>query len=301
MGGRAVVTGAAGFAGTWLCRELRAHGREVIGWVRRPTGAPVAGVAYRQQDLRDARGVIRALSADGPDEVYHLGAVSHVGDCRRDPDRAIAVNVGGTEHLLAGLPGGARFLFASSCHVYGRPMRLPVDEDHPLCPESLYGRTKETAERLVLAAARGGRHAVVARAFHHTGPGQQARYALADWARQLGRDRQAPVQTGDLSLRRDYSDVRDVVAGYRLLLERAEPGSIVQLCSGQAPPLWDLLATLNGGQLPAVQERPERTRADDIPTLVGSPALAESLGWTRQRALVDTLRELAASVGWSGG
>lgn len=300
MSGRAVVTGAGGFAGTWLCRALRAGGREVVGWVRRPPADPVPGVVYRVQDLARGPELGRALVADAPDEVYHLGAVSHLGDCDADPDRAIAVNVGATEHLLRALPGGSRLLLASTCHVYGRPEWLPLDEDHPLAPTSLYGRTKEQAERLCLAAARSGRHVVIARAFHHAGPGQEPRYALADWARQLAEQQDAaalgralsPLRTGDLSLRRDYTDVRDVVEAYRVLLERAEPGAIVQVCSGEAPPLGTLLAWMNGGVQPPVEPRQDRTRPEDVAVLLGSPARAEALGWRRVHPLQRTLPEL---------
>lgn len=305
---RVVVTGAAGFAGTWLCRHLRARGDEVVGWVHHPVSQPLPGVIYREQDLARGREVVSALAADAPQEVYHLGALSHVGDCAADPDRAIAVNVGGTEALLAGLPPGARLLLASTCHVYGRPLRLPVDEDHPLCPESLYGRTKELAERLCLAAARSGRHVVIARAFHHTGPGQDPRYALADWARQLEARRQAraagrpqaPVRTGDLDLRRDYSDVRDIAAGYALLLGRADAGEIVQLCSGEAPTLAELLALLAGGTLPPVETGPQRLRPADVPELRGSPARASALGWKRRYSLSQTLSDLARSIQGDG-
>ncbi|MCB9778089.1 MAG: NAD-dependent epimerase/dehydratase family protein [Alphaproteobacteria bacterium] len=301
---RAVVTGAGGFAGTWLCRHLRARGMHVVGWTRRPVADPVAGVIYRQQDLADGRATRQALLYDAPDLVFHLGAVSHVGDCAADPDRAIAVNVGGTEALLAGLRPGVPFVFASTCHVYGQPSYLPVDEDHALSPDSLYGRTKETAERIVLAAARSGLHAIVARAFHHTGPGQAPRYALADWAGQLAAGRRAtmlgraaaPIRTGDLTLRRDYTDVRDIVAGYALLADRAAPGDIVQLCSGTAHPLGVLLSWLAGGGMPHVAPASGRLRPADVPVLVGSPARAEALGWARHHDLRDTLPEL---VDWA--
>ena len=304
MSRRVVVTGAAGFAGTWLCRHLRARGDEVVGWVHHPVRDPVPGVRYRMQDLVRGDEVVRALAAEAPEEVYHLGAISHVGDCSADPNRAVATNVGGTESLLAGLPSGARMLLASSCHVYGRPQYLPVDEDHPLSPDSVYGRTKERAERLGVAAARGGRHVVIARAFHHTGPGQSPRYALADWARQIAAgeaDRTTAgtpsvVWTGDLSLRRDYTDVRDVVAGYCLVLARAAPGDTVQLCSGVAPTLRALLTRLAGGTLLVAQRRPGRLRLDDIPELRGSPARAEALGWLRQYDVDRTLYDLRVQV-----
>ncbi len=300
MSRRIVVTGADGFAGRWLCRQQRSQGAEVLGWVHHLPADPLPGVIYRVQPLEDGPGVRSALRADRPERLFHLGAVSRVGACDRDPDRAIAVNVGGTEHLLSALPGSCRMLLASTCLVYGQPEWLPLDEAHPTCPDSLYGRTKETAERLCLAAVRSGLRVVVARAFHHTGPGQAARYALADWAGQLAAGRggeEAPVRTGDLALRRDYSDVRDIVAGYSLLLERAEAGAVVQLCSGSAPSMGELLTLMNGGVPPATTTMVERLDPSEPRELRGNPAVAQALGWRCTHRLSETLAALRADAG----
>lgn len=290
-GARVVVTGAAGFAGRYLCRELLAGGYEVEAWVRgAPRGLPPVHEVV-PLDLRDHAAVRARLRARPPGGLVHLAALTHLGDCAAEPALAQAVNVGATEALFEALPDGLPAVFSSTCHVYGRPRSLPLTVEQPLSPEGVYARTKAEAEGVLRRAHPA---AVVARAFHHTGPGQAPRYALASWAAQLAGGARR-LLTGDLSLRRDYTDVRDIVAGYRLLLERGMPGSTVQLCSGEAPPLRDLLEGLLEGQAVELVVDPARLRPDDVPEVRGEAGAAEALGWVRRIPRARMLRELRAS------
>jgi nucleoside-diphosphate-sugar epimerase len=283
---KALVTGADGFAGRWLCRLLVGQGWDVDGWVRCPPVAPIAGVLYRTVDIRDASACEQAMRS--PDEVYHLAAMTHVGAAAASPDDAWKTNVEGTRNVLGKAPSGCRPMLVSTCHVYGRPQFLPLTESHPLAPVGTYARTKAEAER----AARECRpDVVIARAFHHTGPGQPARFALSEWAEALSSE-VATIRTGDLELRRDYSDVRDIVAGYVHLLRTAPPGAIVNLCSGRAPTLREMLALLNGGRSPRTETDPNRLRPGDVQELRGDPSVALALGWRPRIGLAETLRDL---------
>lgn len=283
-----VVTGAGGFAGTWLCRALLRRGDLVVGWVRRPPLRPVPGVRYALVDVTDRAACRDAVAMDAPDRLFHLAAVTHPGDAATDPARARAVNVAGTSSVFSALPDGVPAVLASTVHVYGPPQRLPVDEAHPLAPRGVYAHSKADAEQAALDSHDG---VVVARAFHHTGPGQSPRYALADWAQQLARGRTG-LRTGDVSLRRDYADVRDIAEGYIALSERAVSGAVVNLCTGRAPRLADLIALMAGHAPLTLHVQPDRLRAGDPPVLRGDPAKAQALGWTARRPLSGALRGL---------
>lgn len=285
----AVVTGGAGFAGRWACRDLAACGYRVTAWTRRP--AEVDAATVRVVDIRDAAACAEAVASDPPKLVLHLAAVTNVGDAARDPARAWETNVQGTRNVLAPLGPDVAAVLASTCHVYGVPRALPVAEDAPLAPMGAYAESKAAAE----AAARAAHpRTVIARAFHHTGPGQEPRYVLAAWARDLATG-VSPLRTGDRTLRRDFTDVRDIVRGYRVLAERAAQGAVVNLCSGAAPTLDALLTLLNGGRAPAATVDPDRLRPHDVPVLCGDPSRAASLGWTPSIPLDRTLAELRRS------
>ena len=281
-----VVTGAAGFAGRWLCAALEHAGEPVVGWVHRATEAPPAA-RVRVVDLTDRDAVDAAVAQDAPTRVFHLAAVTNPRTAAAEPARARAVNVLGTRHLFQALPSHCRAVYVSTCHVYGVPAFLPLDAQSPTEPRGVYAQTKLDGEAEALQHA----NCVVARAFHHTGPGQAPVYALADWASQL-RDGARTLHVGDLSVRRDYLDVRDVVDGYRVLAAHARPGEIVPVCSGRSESLATLLDWLIDGDAVEVQVQAKRLRPTEVPDLFGDPRRLRDLGWRPQRSLRDTLRSL---------
>ena len=288
---KAVVTGAGGFAGKWLCRHLLAEGWTVTGWIRRRCPKPVPGVRYRMVDIRDSAGVARAMQEDAPDEVFHLAAVTHVASCEEDPDHARATNVAGTVNVFSAMPATARGVFASTCHVYGRPESSPIPEDHARNGESVYAMTKLEAEKAVKEL---GRHVVIARAFHHTGPGQSTQYVLADWAAQIRRGART-LHVGDASVERDFTDVRDVVTGYAFLAREGAAGEAYNLCAGQAWPLSYFLGCLAEGRSVTIEVDPQRLRHRDVPRFCGDPTRAATLGWKPTRRIEETLAELLAA------
>lgn len=287
----AVVTGADGFAGRWLCRHLLADGVSVTGWVRRPPDDPVAGVKYRIQDIRDGAGVARAMGEESPEYVFHLAAMTHVASCEENAQVAVDTNVTGAVNVFSSMPAEARGVFASTCHVYGRPSVTPTSESHPLNAHGVYAQSKVAAE---LAILRLNRHVVIARAFHHTGPEQSRQYVLADWAGQI-RDGVSTIRVGNLDVERDFCDVRDIVAGYVALVRQGEANEPYNLCSGVAHPLAYLLSCMTEGRGVNVEVDAERLRAGDVSRICGDPRRASRLGWRAERSVEETLRSLATT------
>jgi GDP-4-dehydro-6-deoxy-D-mannose reductase len=139
------------------------------------------------------------------------------------------------------------------------------------------------------------------RTFHHTGPRRGEGFAESSFARQLaeieaGR-REAVIEVGNLEAVRDFTDVRDVVRAYWLLLQRGRAGEVYNVCSGRGVRMRDLLQGLIdvSGLRVEVRVDPARLRASDVPALVGDPArIRAELGWEPRIPLQQSLRDLLA-------
>ncbi|HKP75097.1 MAG TPA: GDP-mannose 4,6-dehydratase [Longimicrobiaceae bacterium] len=309
---RALVTGAAGFVGCHLVRALLAEGREVFGTLQSGHAPPSGcdGVRWVEMELASSASIEAALAEARPDRVYHLAAQASVGESLRDPLATWEVNATGTLRLAEAVRGSARLLFVSSAEVYGvvPDAAQPIRETTRLHPTNPYAASKAAAEMAVLEAAHAhGTHAVIARSFNHTGPGQDSRFALAAFARQLAAVRagaaEPVLRVGNLGARRDYLDVRDVVRAYVMLLERGEPGHTYNVATGQAhsmAELVDLLVELSGTGA-RVEVDPARVRPLDVPLLSGDAGALRALGWAPEIPLRRTLAELLAHEAASGG
>jgi GDP-4-dehydro-6-deoxy-D-mannose reductase len=301
---RVLVTGIGGFVGPWLARALAAAGHEVHGVVREGDEAP-PGVASHAADVTDRAAIERVVAAVAPGGVVHLAAVSFVPEADADPAEAYRVNLGGTLAVLGAVRAvapAARVLYVGSSDAYGAVRReeLPIGEDVPFRPLSVYGATKGAADLAAGQWARGfGLDVVRARPFNHTGPGQTARFVCAALARQVARierGEQEPVLVvGNADPVRDFSDVRDVVAGYAALLERGRRGEAYNLCSGEGTSIAEVIALLRThARVPLrVRSDPALRRPVEVERLVGSHARATAdTGWRPSIPLADTLRDV---------
>lgn len=302
---RIFVTGAIGFVGVWLRRELVANGHEVIE-------AP----GPDQLDITDREGLVRWLSSSGrPDGVVHLAGMAFGPDADSDPSEAFRVNVAGTIALfeaLRGLDIRPAVLVSGSSDVYGmpRPGDLPLTENALLAPLLPYAVSKAAQEAVAVeAGVRYGFPVVATRSFNHVGPGQRPVFVVAAMARRvlaLQRGEAAAIPTGNVDVRRDLSDVRDVVRAYRLLLEAAVNGSrnvsptIVNVASGRVVTVrWviEQLCSLAGVQ-PTLEVDPSLLRTNDPAEIAGDASLLTSLtGWRPTIPLEQTLADVLSDAG----
>lgn len=297
---KVAVTGANGFLGQHLTAALLAAGDEVVA-LSLERGGLAPAIPFRAVDVRDRAALERALDEFAPDAVVHLAALSHVGDSWRRIADYYAVNVLGTENVARVARG--RLLFSSSAEVYGvvPEPEQPIPEERPPAPRSPYALTKAFAERIALEA--GG---VVVRSFNLVGEGQATTFALPSFAAQLAAiavGAAPPVlAVGNLGARRDFVDVRDAVAAFRLLLAKGEAGTIYNLASGEAPSIAQMLDRLRAvaGVGAEVRVDAERVRPVDVPLLSGDARRLGALGWAPggagsvERALAALWREALA-------
>ncbi len=290
--GPVVVTGAAGFVGGHLVEHLEFMGDEVIGLDR--SNGP---------DLTDAAGWADLFADLQPEAIYHLGGWADVGASWRHPETAFEVNANGTLHVAeaAANNGVERLLLVSSADVYGlvSPTDLPLTESSPVQPRSPYGVSKEAAEAIGRRYNRAtDLDVVIARPFNHIGPGQSTNFAVPAFAHRIAL---AEVQGGgdlthgDLTAKRDLTDVRDVVRAYRLLMTAGTPGGTYNVCSGRSVAMADVLDELVAmAELPVeCRIDPELLRPVELPVLEGSADRAKvDTGWEPTLQLTATLADV---------
>jgi GDP-4-dehydro-6-deoxy-D-mannose reductase len=290
---RAFVTGGAGFVGHHLRQHLESLGDQVTS-------------VDREVDVADPAAIGSAVATAGPEVIYHLAALSHVGESWEFPAEVLRVNVLGTAGVLSAaraLPDPPVVLAISSAEVYGSvgAADLPIDESTPMRPLSPYAASKAAAEQLALQAWRGyGQPVIVVRPFNHVGPGQAPTFAVSALAKRIveAQKNGAPsVPVGTLSARRDYTDVRDVVRAYRSLALDGTAGETYNVCSGVDVAVSEVakrLCELAGADVELVSD-PSLVRSVDLPVLRGDcTRLAEATGWRPEIPLDDTLADVLA-------
>jgi GDP-4-dehydro-6-deoxy-D-mannose reductase len=291
---RSLITGGRGFVGNWLADHLRSLGDQVVA-------------IDQEVDVTDPSALLAAVSEARPDAIYHLAALTHVGQSWDEPLRVLEVNVIGTGALLAAAREcgtDPRILVTSSAEVYGAvtdPGRLPLTEDSPTAPLTPYAASKLAAEALVAQAHLGhAQHVITVRPFNHIGPGQTPNFAVPALAKRIveaERQGRATIPVGNLTARRDFTDVRDVVRAYRLLIENGRSGTVFNVCSGRDVAIREIadgLLELAGTSL-EFETDPTLMRPVEVPVLRGDPGrLIEATGWKPEVPLEETLADVLA-------
>jgi GDP-4-dehydro-6-deoxy-D-mannose reductase len=295
---RVFVTGRSGFVGKHL-QSLISPASTSAEWAA--LVAPIHRV-----DLFDRENLREAIRAARPDRVVHLAAQSFVPESFRDPKATLEVNFLGTLALLQALEASTfsgRMLYVGSGDEYGLvdEADLPVQELQPLRPRNPYAVSKVAAEALCYQWSQTARFEIImVRPFNHIGPGQSPRFVVSDFARQLGRVRagqQPPVlEVGDIDVTRDFTDVRDVVRAYLLLLESPGiNGEAFNICSGVERSLRELidrLTRLAGVQVDIRQDAARLRKSEQRRAYGSFDKLRRATGWAPQIDIDTSLRDI---------
>lgn len=265
---RLLITGATGFTAHYVRQEFLAHGWEVFGCGSHPSALP----GYFQADLLQPEAVQAVVSAVQPHAVVHLAGIALAVDHR--PIDYYNTHVLGTLNLLDALAGRShdlqRVLLASSANVYGNTSPGVLDESAPLKPFNDYGVSKLAMEYMAWLW-RERLPIVITRPFNYTGAGQAASFLLPKIVRHF-REKADRIELGNLHVRRDYSDVRNVAAACRMLVESPDARGAINICSGNAfsvQEVLEMVAQISGHRLEVVVN-PDYVRAGEASVLYGS-------------------------------
>ena len=241
---RALITGISGFAGSHLAENLLNNSYQVAG-----TALPAENlqniqtikkdIILKRADLNKGTALKNLINNFKPQIVFHLAAFAEVGKSFQQPKKTIEVNTIGTLNLYELLRDKSylkKVIYVSSADIFG-PLpssKMPIQPDYPLNPVSPYGVSKAAADMLSYQYYRSFKLPIVRiRAFNHTGPRQAEGFVIPDFCSQIAaferKGRKGIIKVGNLSAKRDLSDVRDIVNGYRLAAEYGEAGEIYLL------------------------------------------------------------------------
>ncbi len=302
---KALIIGAAGFVGGHLMRCLREEWGWEIGATKMARETITRDdVEIYDLDLADQAAIAMVLGQARPDVIFHLAAQSSVALSWQQPELTVNVNVNGTLHLLdavRALSWKPRILLIGSGEEYGkiRPGDLPLAEDTPVRPGNLYAATK-AAQNMIgsIYADAYQMELVMVRAFNHVGPGQNPMFVVSDFCKQVAEAekglREPVMRVGNLSSKRDFTDVRDVVRAYALLIQKGKAGETYNVGSGKALSIRDLLdqiLSLSTADI-RVETDAAKFRPVDIPVIEADTAkLRACTGWKPLIPLEQTLRE----------
>lgn len=305
---RVLIAGITGFAGSHLAELLAARGDQVFGCSRHGRTADNAGclmpeVEVTACDLTQPGAVRRYVEAVRPERVFHVAGMSNPVQCLQSPAAALRENVETTRNLYEALLAarlGAKVLYVSSSYVYGipEPADLPLKESAALRGRGHpYPDSKLRAEQLMDDYGGDALEILCVRSFNNAGPRQKV-HLIAEWTRQIARieagNAEPELAHGNLDVRRDWTDVRDVVRAYALLLEEGEPGGVYNLGSGvgrSAREVLDCLLGMARCEIRPVLD-PSRIRSNDAPEIVADASrLRAATGWEPQIPLEITLRD----------
>jgi GDP-4-dehydro-6-deoxy-D-mannose reductase len=317
---RILITGGGGFVGRHLLRALSnvlpdEHAIIAGTFSSKPSSfsGRVRSVPF---DITDADQIRSTLMTERPTHVVHLAAVAALQAARLDARQTWAVNFGGTLNVAMvvseSLPD-CRFVYCGSAQVYGGNFRSdrPVNEDTLLDPLDAYGASKAAADLMISQMAKQGMRAIRLRPFNHTGPGQSEGFVVPAFAAQIARiercEQEPVIRVGNLTGRRDLTDVRDVVDAYVravLRFDELPQGVAINIASGKAisiREILDLLLSLSTKKIEIKQDH-NRLRTDDISVVFGDASLARSLlGWEPRIAVLDTLSAVLDDYRARGG
>lgn len=308
---KALITGISGFVGTHL-----------TGYLLEQTDWQIAGTVFGPYssikpwwdrleiypaELSRLEVVAFVLEQVRPDYVFHLAAQPLVSLSHRDPWGTLENNIRMQLNILQALVElrmlDTRVLVVGSSEIYGpvKPDELPIRETQPFRPANPYAVSKIAQDMLGLQYyLTHGVQTIRARPFNHIGPGQRLGFVVPDFAQQIAaiETGQSPplMRVGNLAARRDFTDVRDVVRAYHLLVSQGEPGEVYNIGSGQSHAIQKVLDTLLSMSRVeiAVELDPARVRPSDMPDVVcDASKLRRQTGWqptiSLKRSLADTL------------
>lgn len=303
---KALIIGAAGFVGGYLIDFAAESMRwEVIATKLSSENLSTKYAKVFDLDIMNIDDVNSLIARQHPDYIFHLAAQSSVALSWIKPDLTVDVNIKGSLHILEAvrkLNYKPRLLMVGSGEEYGyvKEEELPIREDNVIRPGNIYAITKACQNMLGNIYSKAyGMDIIMVRAFNHIGPGQSELFVVSDFCKQVvecEKGLRVPViKVGNLDAKRDFTDVRDIVRAYVMLMKYGESGETYNVGSGRCVPIHDILEKIiDNATVPIqVEVDEQRLRPNDIPIIQADvDKLCRTIGWNPQISLNDTICDM---------
>lgn len=299
---RVLIFGSAGFVGIYLAKEFTQNGYEVYGSDRLAVESLAGFMKYKAADILDAKAVSGIIREFKPNYIVNLAAVSSVGMSWNMPQATMEVNVIGALNILEAarsLENIPKVMFIGSSEEYA-PSDKPISEDMPLNANNPYGISKTAQERFAeVYRERYGMKIYCVRPFNHTGVGQRETFVLPSFCKQVAdiekSGKTGVIKVGNLAAKRDFSDVRDIVRGYRAIIESNDCKKVYNLGSGKAYSLKELLEYIISLSSQKIEIEVDTTlfRPNDNNIICcNNSSIKNNLGVAFVYSLYDTLKDM---------
>jgi GDP-4-dehydro-6-deoxy-D-mannose reductase len=299
-----LITGINGFVGKYLTTDLLSRRRRVVG-IDLQKNSPLSDIDYFSADIRDADLLSQIIKKTQPSEIYHLAGISYPPQFNTDQYPCFQINILGSVALLDAIknncPRSVVLMIGSSKEYRRRNDRALISEQIPLDPSSFYGISKYFSEII------GRRYALTygldirfTRSFNHSGPGQSPQFVCSDWARQIAlitsNKAQPQLSIGNINEVIDFTDVRDIVEAYRLILEKGNKGEAYNVCSGKGISLkyiLDYLIAKSTSIISVVEQKEKIEVHGNSEEFIGdNRKIIGDTGWSPKIPIEKTLDDL---------
>lgn len=303
---KAMVIGAAGFVGSYLIKHLNNDcGYEVFATKLPAENLENLPAKVYDLDILNKESIVSLLYELRPDYIFHLAAQSSVSVAWNNPQLTIDVNIKGAVNLMDAvreLYYKPRIVVIGSGEEYGhiRDGETPIREDNRVNPGNIYAATKACQNMIGSIYARAyDMELVLVRAFNHIGPGQSAIFVVSDFCKQVAEIeaglREPVMYVGNLSAKRDFTDVRDVVRAYALLAKNGQKGATYNVGRGHAYAIREILDMIISHSTKEIKVEIDQAkiRPVDVPIIEADISkINEATGWTPEIPIESTVEEV---------
>jgi len=304
-----LITGGTGFAGSHLTESLLSKGYNDIH-VTSYSGESeyleklIGKNNIHQLDLTNEKDTINLIKKLVPDKIYHLAAFAYVGKSFDKAQELLTNNISLQLNLLKAVKQHApesRLLVVGSAEEYGisvSDQEIPYDEDHKFRPINPYAVSKIAQDMLAYTYCISFNLDIVrVRPFNHIGERQSTNFAVPAFANQIvaiERNQQEKLMVGNLNAIRDFSDVKDMMEAYIIVMNKGRSGEVYNIGSGKGVKMFDVIQMLASFSKKEIifQEDKTRFRPHDIPKMIANNGKIRMLGWSPKIPLEDSLMRI---------